>query len=57
MERGTQLAYALRTVTPLHEGSRGLYKARAPREESVMRGKSDRISIFASCFVSKTVIN
>ena len=38
-ERGTQWAYVSRTVPPPHEASRGLYTARAPSQESVMRNK------------------
>ena len=61
---GTQLAYASRTVStphrplhPPHEESRSLYKMRTCSQESVMRNKGDRILIFSSCIVSKTVIN
>ena len=53
-ERGTQKAHASRTVPSLYE-SRGLFKARARSQESVMRNKGDRILISSSCIVSKTV--
>ena len=59
---GTQLAYASRTVStphrplhPPHDESRSLYKMRTCSQESVMRNKGDRILIFFSCIVSKTV--
>ena len=41
---------------PSHEESRGLYKARARSQESVMRNRGDRILISSSCIVSKTVV-
>ena len=40
-----------------HEPSRGLYKAKACSQESVMRSQVDRILISSSCIVSNTVIN
>ena len=42
---------------PLHEESRGLYKARAPSQESVLRNKGGRILISSTFIVSKTVID
>ena len=36
---------------PAYEESRGLYKARAHSQESVMRNKGDRILISSSCIV------
>ena len=56
-ERGTQWAYVSRTVPPPHEEPRGLYTARAPSQESVMRNKGGRTLISSSCLVSKTVIH
>ena len=55
-ERGTQWAYVSRTVPPPHEASRGLYTARAPSQESVMRNKGDRSLTSSSCTVSNSVI-
>ena len=54
---GTSVGSCLRNCAPLHEESRGLYKARAQSQESEMRNKGDRILIPSSCVVSKTVID
>ena len=52
---GTTVGSCLKNCAPLHEESRGLYKARAQSQESEMRNKGDRILISSSCVVSKTV--
>ena len=48
--------HASRTVPPYpHKESRGLYKARARSQDSVMRNKGDKILISSPCILSKTV--
>ena len=42
---------------PLSEESRGLYKAGAHSQESVMRNEVGRILISSSCIVSKAIVN
>ena len=54
---GTTVGSCLRNCAPLHEESRGLYKARAQSQESEMWNKGDRTLISSSCVVSKTVID
>ena len=43
---GNAVGLCLRNCACLHEESSGLFKARAPSQESVMRNKGDRILIF-----------
>ena len=54
-QRGEASRLLPQELCPLHEESRGFYRARACSQ--VMRNKGDRILIASSCRVSKTIIN